>query len=370
MRKFVAACCCAIVGLEVLIAVPLITCLVVLGLVGGVGVQQVAGDLPPAIPTYAAAPLPPPLNPTAFSGPTFGPPMSLPAPVALAPSVCTTLPACPMPSEYAGSPSPNACLAPAACPMPPAASAPDLAVPSLPPLSPQVAAIAEVQDQVKGPLADSSLAGNPAELRSDSVAALERVAADSSLPELPALTLPPPTAEPVASLKPEPVAQESAVTVLPPGPCEKAAADCPAPCQALQSIATSLQAAADHLYEKAQSLEADGHFDRADHLRSLARELRREISTLRGEDTSPPVSSVKATSYHAPLAEKPVKTSETIGQSPRLLPARAELAEPMPLPSPMQEPSLLMTVQPGRINIVEEEEDRLGLELAPENPAP
>jgi hypothetical protein len=338
--------------LEVLIAVPLITCLVVLGLFGGVGVQHVAGDLHPAPPTYVAAPLPPTLNPTAYDSPKIVP-TTLPAPVAvapvaLAPSACTSLPPCPIASDY--------CSASA-----------DVAA-ALPPLSPHVSAIVEVQAQVKSPLAESSLAGAPDALRNESVAALARVAADSSLPELPALTLPPPTAEPVASLKPNPVAPESAPAAPSTPTSERSAADCPARCQAPSiaaphSIATSLQAAADHLYEKAQSLEADGHFDRADHLRSLARDLRREISALRGEETGPPASSVKATSYHEPVAEKPAKTSDTTGPSPRLLPARAELAEPMP------QPPLMLPVQP-RIIIQEEEESRLGIDIAPENPAP
>ena len=325
MRKFVAACCCAIVGLEVLIAVPLVTCLVVLGLVGGMEVQHVASDLPPAMPIYSAAPLPPPMNATALHGPPIGPPATLPAPVAL------TLPACPPLADCPGSPTPNACPSPSIC------QVPETTVATLPPpISPQVEVIAELREKVGSPLAESSLAGDAEQTRTESIAALQRFAATDESPLA--------TSDPC--LKPD------------------VAAQCPANCPAQPTIVESLQAAADQLYMKAQSLEADGNFGRADHLRGLAREIRREIHTLRHEaGEGPPPGAVKAAAYHEPLPEKPAKTAAASVRSTALLPARAELAEPVP------EPPLLITVQP-RFFIVEEEEDRLGLEIAPENPAP
>ncbi len=334
MRKFVAACCCAIVGLQVLIAVPLVTCLVVLGLIGETVTTHVAMDAPPVAPMYPSPMLKPTANATAYSGPSISP-LPPPLPPTAPPAVSLALPTCPMPTDCLVSPAPSIC------------SAPEATVATLPPpISPQVEMIAELREKVGSPLAESSLAGDDEQTRTDSIAALERVAANEG-----------PLLDPSdPKLKPEVVSH-----------CP---AQCPAHCPAQLTIVESLQAAADQLYLKGQSLEADGNFDRADQLRGLAREIRREIHTLRREaGEGPPPGAVKAAAYHEPSPEEPAKISAIPVRSTTLLPVRAELAEPMPLPSPRQEPPLMITVQP-RIILEEEDESRLGIPIDPENPAP
>src|SRR5262245_46532752 len=156
MRKFVAACCCVIVGLEVLIAVPLVTCLVVLGLVGGMGATQVVSDVPQSTATYAA-PMMPPVSPTAWSSPTLGSPL----PPALPPPVALNTPMCPTTSDCPGGPLPLACTAPSS----------QLAPAPTP--SPEVEEIAELRQQVGSPLADSNLGRTIPEAPAESIAEIE-----------------------------------------------------------------------------------------------------------------------------------------------------------------------------------------------------
>jgi hypothetical protein len=291
MRKFVAACCCAIVGLEVLIAVPLITCLVVLGLVGGIeDVQQVAMDVPVGTQQYASAPFipPPPLSPTGFSGPPIGPP-----PISYSPP-CTSQPPCPVSENVAA-------VAP-------------------PQLSPQVEAIAEVHERIGSPLADSSLAADPAATRADTIAALEHVAGQDSAPTLPPPEAPSQAESSISSLKPAPLVAGT-------GECPKA---CPSECPAKPSLVESLRAAADQLYVKAQELEIDGNFSRADQLRTLARGIRTEIDTHHRESNpqAPAPSTVTAASFNPQWVEP-----EQVEAKGPVQPAVVQLVEPAAFPT-------------------------------------
>jgi len=291
MRQFVAACCCAIVGLEVLIAVPLITCLVVLGVVGGMDVQQVAMDGPAVTQQYGSIPFlpPPPLSPAGFSGPTIGP-----------------LP-CPATDD---------------CPGSGVAPTPSVAAVAPPQHSPQVEAIAEAHDRIGSPLADSSLALDPATTRADTIAALEKVAAQDAAPMLPPPESPS-LAEPVSSLKPAP---EAGVA----GECPKA---CPSECPVSPSLAQSLRAAADQLYVKAQELEIHGNFGRADQLRTLARGIRTEIDIIHRESNpqAPTPSTVTAASFNPQWSEPSHAATASSAQ-----PSAVQLVEPAPFAAPTE----------------------------------
>ena len=301
MRKFLAACCCAIVGLEVLIAVPLITCLVVLGVVDGMDVPQVAMDVHAETPQYTGTPFlpPPPLSPAGFSGPMIGPP---PPPISYSP-VCASLPPCPVTDDC-----PGAGVSP-----PP----PNVAAVAPTPLSPQVEAIAEAHDRLGSPLAESSLAGDPAATRADTIAVLEQVAAQDS-----ARTLPPPEAPTVAET----------LSSLKPTPEVAGVGECPAK----PSLAQSLRVAADQLYVKAQELEIDGNFSRADQLRTLARGIRTEIDLLRRE-TNPPAPTLSAVT-EASLVPQPVSRRARVETVNPLEPVTVGLVRPASFDAPIAAP--------------------------------
>jgi hypothetical protein len=59
-------------------------------------------------------------------------------------------------------------------------------------------------------------------------------------------------------------------------------------CHHSDALADSLRTAATHLYERAQKLEIDGDYGRADGLRGLARSLREQIDWLSRENPPPP----------------------------------------------------------------------------------
>ncbi len=311
MRKFVAACCCAIVGLEVLIAVPLVTCLVVLGLVEGMDVEQVYGDSPSATATYAA-PMMPPVNATVWNGPPVGSP---PLPVPLAP-VAPTPATCPTPGDCPGSPAPLACTVP---PSP---------IPSAPTPSPLAEEIAELRQQVGSPLAASNLGHTIPEAPAESIAAIERIAAEEFRTSLP--VAPEPTTESVPVLKLDSTTADAPANPPVDTALDTAVRDCPAHGPSQPTLVESLQAAADQLYVKAQSLEADGEYDWADQVRNLAREIRREIEKLHGADRPPPTAEVSTTT-----PPRRLPTAATLN------PARAHFVEPAgyELPIEPQTPS-------------------------------
>jgi hypothetical protein len=183
-------------------------------------------------------------------------------------------------------------------------------------------------------------------MHADTVAVLERVAAQESTPQV--------APEPIASLKPAPA---PAVTE-----CQK---DCPAEWPVKPGLVEALRAAADQLYVKAQDLEIDGNFGRADQLRTLARGIRGEIDLLRRESgATPPPAAVTAASFQsdepAPLDRV---TASPIPMRSALVPFRAELVEKGP------ESPLMIKVVPGLI-ITEEDEEKLGIEITPQIPAP
>jgi hypothetical protein len=311
MRKFFAAACCVIVVLQLLIAVPLVVCVVFFA--------------------YASADM----NVQAqVSGPTYYPPTPVgyatPATPCDSGACLATLPA-PIPQSQLAYPSPpEHTKAPAA--MLPAPSAdPWLPQPvqaptqDVAPSPAQVAAIAEVRESLGSPIDD---------------------AFGSEAKEPPTSPLAPPT--------------ETAPSLSVPAPGNPLVADVPAvgpPADAtiseksdagsckidpIDTLLASLRTSADHLYTLSQSLEADGNYGRADQLRKLARDIREEVGMIGREHktTSPPPSpaTVTAASF-----------------DPAVLPASHEVPVP---------PAVAPTFEGARrIPIVEEEEEKLGIEL-------
>jgi hypothetical protein len=225
-----------------------------------------------------------------------------------------------------------------------------------------VAVISDMFEQVGSPLAASSLAGDSGATLMELIAALNRVAKEDAT-------------EPIANLKPDPApanqtpaaAEEAAPEARPKSP----ATTCPEHHAARPALVDSLQVAVELLYGRAQALEIDCNFDRADHLRRLARDLRLEIEVLRNESNSaaPAPGAVTAASYDAPLLEEPAKldadhaavspapAARPLSPSPSSLqPARAKLVEPPGNPQPL--------------NVVASEEELPEAQKVPQNPAP
>lgn len=281
MRKFVAACCCVIVGLEVLIAVPLVVCVVMFAYMEAAGTTV----------TVQA-------QPVDFPGTGYHNPAIVPAP-----SYSSPYPTSPSPAAMAILPAP---VAPTTCP--------------LPPLPAEITAIAEVRQHNGSPLdgtivAPSSPALPPA--IDPFVAAVEQVAVNEA-----ACLMPPPEASaqpPATVLKPEPEAEPAA------GP--KPAA-----------LLEALYASSEHLYLKANDLEADGNYSRADEVRSLARRIRDEIDILRRESpTTPPVpSTVTAASFNPQSPDRaPIAPTTT----PAIPLGEAALESVIPPVPPVESPS-------------------------------
>ena len=357
MQKFIAACCCAIVGLQVLIAVPLVTCLVVLGVMGGVQVPVVADA-----PMYATGPslatIPPPMSPSYNNPPEWAPvpvkPVTVPS-HGWSPSASQD---CQPASESPASTGPIACLPP----LPPG-PAPKITPSSSPPLKPQVAELVEVRQRLGSPIDDSELIASNVETQGESTEALTRVIGDDE-----GKIHTPADADPSATLPGPEVVSTGTPPEAPANPGDRQPAPCLTPQPVQPTIDQSLQVAADQLYLKAQSHEADGSYSRADQLRELARAIRREIQVLREDLHLPPPSAVRSAAHQEPvlgtLAEETVAPTRETAHPP-LLPARAELAEPM------AHPAETITVSP-RMIILEETEELLQLpvEKSTENPAP
>jgi hypothetical protein len=359
MRQFIAACCCAIVGLEVLIAVPLVTCLVVLGVIGGVDVDSVATNGP----RYSDAPLipAPMVSSAALQTPSLVPPLPSGAPAA-----CVQPPGWPV-AEIESAPEVPAAASVAAAPAT---------------VGPQVDEIAEICNQVGSPLAASSLAGDSSATLKELIAALNRVAKEDMTPIVPSFEPTRPT-EPIAILKPDPAPADqtpAAAENVDPGACPKSpATTCPENHSARPALLDSLQVTAELLYGRAQALEIDGNFDRADHLRGLARDIRREIDVLRHESSGPTPAPgpVTAASYDAPLPEEPAKldadhasataapAARALSPSPASLqPTRATLVERSPVPPPLTLPQPPTGIQ-EEVELLLPEAQKV-----PENPAP
>jgi hypothetical protein len=189
-------------------------------------------------------------------------------------------------------------------------------------VSPEIAAMAEARERVGSPLAGTSLEGNPAATRVDSIAALERVAAQDA-----------PTAEPTTTEPPaDSPAPAGLVATLKPSAAPNGVGN-----QPIQgSLVESLRAAADQLYVKAQSLEADGNFSRADQIRTLAREIRGEIDQLHRESspTAPTPSTVTAASFNP---QQPAGSAVVEAVNPLELTA-PDLLEPATYTAPIELP--------------------------------
>jgi len=197
-----------------------------------------------------------------------------------------------------------------------------------------VVAIAEAHDRIGSPLADSSLALDPATTRADTIAELERVAAQDAGPMLPPPEAPS-RAESVASLKPAP-------EVVGAGECPNV---CPSECPARSSLAESLRAAADQLYVKAQELEIDGNFGRADRLRELARGIRTEINLLRSE-SNPPAPTLSAAT-EVSLIPQPVSGPARVPTVNSLEPVTVGLVQPASFDAPVAAP-----LEPAEVEIL------------------
>ena len=272
MRQFVGGLCCAIVGLEVLIGVPLVTCGVMFALWEG-------GDMSPvefqvhaaAAPADLAGPFPCPPPPTI----DFPQPVSFPVPSFPQPATC-----------------------------PPPATTAD----TCPPLSPAAEAIAEAHARNGSPLEGTILAENPGAPLAASeafIAKVEQIATgDAVLP---------PSTETTVACRPLPVLTATA----PIGP---------------NSVADSLKQAAHSLYARASELEMAGDFVRSDKIRHLAREIHGQIECLGGE-SKPAAPEPSSAAASAIPAFDSADSNPTAPANP-LVPAHAELVPATPLPTP------------------------------------
>ena len=226
MRKFVAGCCCLIVGLEVLIAVPLAVCLVFYGLVQGGG--PIAMQVQPS--SYDPATIPP----LSYSTPQ---PYTPAVPVA-APMDCIPASPVPIPASYATTP-----------PFPTRQPASNLDRSNDRAAG---AAISEVRERIPNPLAGTF------------------VAEESSVSE--------PADQPPAVTAGEPKAEGLVPTVAADGiPADSEAK----PLQLIDSLTRSVQ----RLYALATDYEDQGNFGRADQVRKLAREIREEVEIIKLHDS-------------------------------------------------------------------------------------
>jgi hypothetical protein len=294
MRKFVAACCCVIVGLEVLIAVPLVVCVFALAYMEAAGTTVTVQAQPV---DYAA-------------------------------SVCSspaTVPAPSYSSGYASTPSPMSTTSPTPwAPMP-------VTTPAVcpPPPSPEVTAIAEVRQQNGSPLDGTIIApNNPGPAIEPFVAAVEQVAANET-----------------ACLMPMPVAPAQAVAAA--NPVEPSAA--PAAPQP-GSLVEALRVCSDQLYLKANDLEASGNYGRADEVRCLTRRIRQEIQTFVAEAPvlAPAPATVRAAGFDPqaadPAAVEPTPTTPPKANSVPLADPTVPSAFPSEPPQPASEEPNLPTI--------------------------
>lgn len=222
MRKFIAGCCCLIVGLQVLIGVPLAVCLIFYGMVQGGGpiavqVQPSAFD-PATIPPLNYSTPQPYVSGVPVAGPVDCVP-ALPPPVAASYSVPSSV-AMPDPvnrSKRAEDPTASA-------------------------------AIAEVLERNGDPLEDTFVGAQSTQSK----------AADTP----PAVAVSEPRAE----------------ALLP--------AIAPADSKARSSqLIDSLTCSVQRLYALATDYEDQGNFGRADQVRKLARDIREEVEIIRLQDS-------------------------------------------------------------------------------------
>lgn len=273
MRKFAAACCCAIVGLQVLIGVPLVTCVVLFALAQG---QSFAPASVEVRATNDSLPyLPPPL-------------LATPYPTA------ATVP----PPEFRSLPDLTAAVL-----TPAPIRAPEQ-------LSPQVEDILAARKAIGSPL-DGTLLADAAETPEINtgafVARVERVVVEE-------IELPPPPREQVAEISQLACPPQVAI----------GAGNQPAQPTLRESLLTTVH----QLYALAERLEADSSFERADRVRRLTRGLRDEIECLPGEGCPPPTpATVTEASYNPelPLAAVAVTASPA---TPDLVPPALSEAEP------------------------------------------
>jgi hypothetical protein len=294
MRKFVAACCCVIVGLEVLIGVPLVVCVFAFAYMEAAGTTVTVQSQPVDYPMSVCS------NPAVVPAPNYSNGYaSTPSPTPLA----STGPWAPVPSTT-----------PAVCPPPP---------------SPEVTAIAEVRQQNGSPLDGTIVAPvNPTSPPSiwPFIAAVEQVAAKET-----ACLMPPPVAptEPVAAVNP--VEPNAAPAVSQPG-----------------GLVEALRVCSEQLYVKANDLEANGEYGRADEVRSLARRIRQEIQTLVAEAPVIVPSTVTAAAFDPqkadPAAVEPAPATPARGNSIPLTDPTVPSAFPPEPPQPASEEPILPTI--------------------------
>jgi hypothetical protein len=281
MRNFVAASCCLIVGLEVLVGVPLAVCLGFLCFGSGFSetyVTEVPGPAPIyGTPAYMPPPLPQPLAPAGSAGPaTFDP--------------------------YAPAPKVTVCPAPTACPMPTMT----LPLPAGP------SSLADASGSYAQPYAAAVPSENPA---------------NEPLAELPAVVASEPPATDAADAGPDvsaglpqladvtvPVVQltvnddhQLLARVCTTGECAAAPSDCEP--SASQALVASIGETVRLLYKQAERHEAASEFTEADRLRALARELRLETGRLSRRTQEVPLLS------EAPYSVLP--SGVTVGPPPR-----------------------------------------------------
>jgi len=261
MRKFVAGACCLIVGLQVLVGVPLVVCLVFYGLTQGGG--PIAVQVNPS--SFEPCTVPPPSYSPSYSAAPYlpGPPASL-GPTVQLPSLPP-----PIPASFAGPPAPM--------------DHPD---------ENASAAIAEVRERNGNPLAETFVAAAPPSRPSaDSSPTLRPVLASETASVLPAAES---STQPPASSH---IEQANEAVSPPVASQPKSAPD--AKSEARRLIA-SLQSSVELLYTLCATYEVDGNYGRADQVRKLARDIRDEVDIIRRHELPPP--EVSAASLDGPAA--------------------------------------------------------------------
>jgi hypothetical protein len=234
MGKLLSGICCAIVGLEVLIGVPLAVCLSFVALTQGGSVVH----------EYHPAPLAATIPPPVFAGPAM-PPVPV-APLPPGPPPYSLPEAAPIGSGYQVQ-YPGQDQVPKTEPSPKESSPADDVL---------TAAVVESRERIGSPLAGTTLAPPGTEPSSaEFVQSLRQLGEESTLrlpPQNPAATPPAPAAEPLAD-----------------------------------AALAALKQSAERLYQLAGRFEDEGKFGRADRLRCLARSVREELEEI-GQESLPP----------------------------------------------------------------------------------
>jgi hypothetical protein len=313
MRKFIATCCCLIVGLQVLIGVPLVICVVFFAYASAAsGPVFVTSAAPPSdYPVYSGGPGP--LSPSPYAPqPVTGPPKIAPSPVALpeAPAFPPPLPPAPAPQPWTPEPA-EAVVKPAQpLPVPFASPAPTLSLSPAPVLEP---ASAEINDEPLQPadvaeiVATREKVGNPLEgtlieaANAQFVQALVRTQSPlvSQEPKEPAEPEEETTGNPAPPTRYEIISEDGSTTHI-------ASEVQPETRPLVETLAQAIK----QLYAHADWHEQACSWQRADELRELARSLAREKALIQSLRPLPAIPRGGAY-YGEPAAEPEAAAAES-----------------------------------------------------------